>query len=159
DHGARREMPCLDEFFDLVEGGLLCGGVFGLVLVEIALWMPLLDFLDANAADFDEDADEAGNGGSGNKPARHHHHHRRRADLFTPDDARELQKRVLRMARKELAFCVGTQYRDAVKWCLQYADQDAQQDPEQQAWRPALDFYNRVVVPLSRLAAMGDVPI
>lgn len=116
---------------------------FGLVLLEIALWVPLLDFLDANASDFLEDTDARLRPES-------------KADVFSPDDARELQKRVMKVVRKELAFRVGREYRDAVKWCLTYADAD-ELDSEHEVWHPALEFYNRVVVPLSHLAKLEEL--
>lgn len=128
---------------------------FGLVLVEIALWLPLLDFLDANAADFlDEDQPQ----GSQDPQDQQQPEGRtlgRKMEMFTPDDARELQRRVVRMVRKELGFSMGMQYRDAVKWCLQYADQD-RLDGEGDDWHHALQFYDKVVVPLQRLTRMGE---
>lgn len=113
---------------------------FGLVLLEIALWIPLLDFLDANAADFLEEPESRTLS--------------KKMEMFTSDDAKELQRRVLRLVRKELAFSMGMQYRDAVKWCLQYADQD-QLRTEGDDWHPALEFHDKVVVPLSHLASTG----
>jgi len=118
---------------------------FGLVLVEIARWVPLDSFLPkVNSKKTGDKSPE--------KPRD-----------FTEENGKELQKRVLHFVNKELAFRVGTSYRDAVLWCLTQVDEKINSELKQMMndgavvareadWRSPLDFYNNVVVPLERLA-------
>jgi hypothetical protein len=119
----------------------------GLVLVEIARWMPLSSFLDVKTTS---------NANS--------HPPRLSSTMkdFSQADAEELQKRVLYFVDKEMAFRVGTPYCNAVRWCLTHADEKMKIEMQQVLsntglvasaevdWRPALDFYNNIVVPLGR---------
>jgi hypothetical protein len=120
----------------------------GLILVEIAFWQSLATFLDARVTKSTSDAKRSLSS---------------KSESFQQPDAEELQKRVLYRVDSELAFRVGTVYRDVVRWCLTMADEsharlvknmrgDSIQDEE---WHPALEFYNKVVVPLSQVARQG----
>ncbi|OJD23115.1 hypothetical protein ACJ73_05534 [Blastomyces percursus] len=93
---------------------------------------------------------------------------------FQRPEALELRRRVISRAERELAFRVGTPYFDVVKWCLEYADQHNDVDSTVYKntaadtaaaasategfndWHPALEFYNRVVVPLRKIANVGE---
>ncbi|KAF2791696.1 hypothetical protein K505DRAFT_409080 [Melanomma pulvis-pyrius CBS 109.77] len=121
---------------------------FGLVLVEIARWMPLASFLDNKKPST-----------ASAKPPQP----LTKMNNFTEASAKELQKRVLYFVDREMAFRVGTPYRDAVRWCLTRADEKMKSEVQQVLgngvmataeadWRPALEFYNNVVVPFERLA-------
>lgn len=111
---------------------------FGLVLVEIALWRPLSSFLDARP---NSSASSAAPPMVALSSKMHH---------FRRPEADELRRRVNGVVSSEMAFRVGSTYHNVVKWCLNYADQyDDSQGAERQ---PAVQFYNRVAVPLQRLA-------
>jgi hypothetical protein len=125
---------------------------FGLILVEIARWMPLSSFLDNKAA---------------RDPNPNTPQLSTTMDSFTETDARELQKRILYFVDREMAFRVGTRYRDAVRWCLTHADEKMESSLQELLdngvfataeldWRSALEFYNNVVVPLERLTSDDD---
>jgi hypothetical protein len=116
---------------------------FGLVLVEIALWMPLSSFLDPV------------NRSGANRPIS-----TSTVDLgakmkrFQAEEAMALKKRVEKRVEREFAFRVGSAYKDVVAWCLGFADEGRRQsdgDAEQEEWHPALMFYNHVVEPLQML--------
>jgi hypothetical protein len=66
---------------------------------------------------------------------------------FHKDEALELQRRVLALLDKEMAFKVGTRYCEVVRWCLAFVQRE-----EEEEWHPALGFYNHVVVPLEKCA-------
>ncbi len=106
----------------------------GLVLVEIALWMPLGSFLDVTDA-------------SGQKrfPSKERFH---RAEALT------LKTVVLDRLEKEFAFRLGTVYFEVVKWCLTLADLPLA-DPDDDPAHPALLFYNNVLAPLQGLKLNG----
>jgi hypothetical protein len=113
---------------------------FGLVLVEIALWVPLMSFLDA-----------VGNKSSKSEfsvslSSKMTHFHR--------TEALELQRRVYSRADRELSFRVGEKYYEAVKWCLKFADTPTDASHEEN-WHPALELYNKVVIPLEDVAKIG----
>lgn len=120
---------------------------FGLVLVEIARWMPLLSLLD-NKRD---------SAATSTAPQLS-----RTMKTFNQANGMELRKRALYIVEKDLAFRVGTSYRDAVRWCLTCADDNTEGDArertklvasaENSEWRPALAFFDNVVVSLERLA-------
>jgi hypothetical protein len=113
----------------------------GLMLVEVALWVPLRSFLDAK--------DPSGNGAAAGTVKLSSSMKR-----FHRDEAVVLMKRVLNRLDKEFPFRVGTVYYHAVRWCLTLADQPATGDDEDLP-RPALEFYNNVVAPLNRLSNLG----
>ncbi|KAK1832950.1 prion-inhibition and propagation-domain-containing protein [Podospora conica] len=109
---------------------------FGLVLVEIALWVPLGTFLDAAPSSRRKEGE-----GEGQK----------RAGILSRDmpefygpHANELRRRVLLRVEGELGFRVGSVYCEVVKWCLGYAEEGGEGEG-------AMEFYNRVVVPLGGL--------
>ena len=102
---------------------------FGLVLAEIAWWVPLSSFLDAEMK------------GSGVRLSSKMKH-------FGREQALELRRRVEIRLEKELAFRVGTVVCDVVRWCLRFGDSRSGDDVED--WQPALEFYENVVVPLER---------
>lgn len=107
----------------------------GLVLVEIALWVPLASFLDGITAT-----------GQRRFPTK--------IECFHRPEAMILKTMVLDRLKKEFAFRFGTVYYEAVKWCLTRADlplADLDEDPV----HPALEFYNNVLIPLEgiKLAA------
>ncbi|PGH11905.1 hypothetical protein AJ79_04597 [Helicocarpus griseus UAMH5409] len=164
---------------------------FGLVLAEIAWWVPLASFLDARASNgsvvtsqlsssspllssssvLSQDRSLTSTSTTATTSPRLSSTMKR----FHRPEALELQRRVCSRADRELAFRVGTTYFDVVKWCLGYADRHNDVDgtvinataivaPALDAnaaavedcddWHPALEFYNRVVVPLRRIANM-----
>ncbi|KAI9858398.1 MAG: hypothetical protein M1813_007502 [Trichoglossum hirsutum] len=110
---------------------------FGLVLVEIAWWVPLVSFLDSGAS--------RSTGASTPTPV----YLSSKMKRFHRIEALELRRRVVARSDRELAFRAGSAYFAAVKWCLSFGDQPGDQGDE---WHPALEFYNRVVVPLRKLA-------
>lgn len=118
----------------------------GLILVEIAFWQPLDSFLDARVTKSTSDTKRTLSS---------------KAETFHRVDAEELQKRVLYRVDSELAFRVGSVYRDVVRWCLTFADEAHVRLVEehmrgnlagQAEWHPALEFYNKVVAPLSQFS-------
>ena len=100
---------------------------FGLVLVEIAWWVPLRSFLDAEM--------KAPIAKLSSK-----------MKYYGREQALELRRRIYIRLERELAFRVGTTVCDVVRWCLQFADTRLGDDAED--WRPALEFYENVIVPL-----------
>jgi hypothetical protein len=113
---------------------------FGLVLVEIALWVSLITFLDAiesksSKSEFSVLLSS-------------------KMTQFHRTEALELQRRVQSRADRELAFRVGAKYHGAVKWCLNFADRSTD-GPQEEEWHPALEFYNEVVIPLADFAKFG----
>lgn len=91
----------------------------GLVLFGIALWGPLMDILAAKFQPGKEPPVSL-------SPTIKHFH---KAEAF------ELKRRVLIRLEYEMAYCVGTQYKEVVKWCLSL-----------QGSVTALDFYNTVAI-------------
>ncbi|OCK75839.1 hypothetical protein K432DRAFT_396936 [Lepidopterella palustris CBS 459.81] len=63
-------------------------------------------------------------------------------------EAKELQRRVLLLVDGDMSFRARTVYRDVVRWCLGFADKANTKEEE---WHPALEFNDRVVVPLESL--------
>jgi hypothetical protein len=120
----------------------------GLILVEIAFWQSLATFLDARVTKSTSDAKKLLSS---------------KSESFQRPEAEELQKRVLYRVDNELAFRMGTVYRDVVRWCLTMADESharlvqnvRENSTQQEEWHPALEFYNRVVVPLCQVARQG----
>lgn len=110
---------------------------FGLVLVEIALWVPLMTFLDAIEGKSRKTESSV--------PLSS------KMTYFHRIEALELQRRVQSRADRELAFRVGSTYYGAVNWCLNFADLSIS-GPQEEEWHPALEFYNEVVIPLTDLA-------
>ena len=100
---------------------------FGLVLVEIAWWVPLISFLDSETKSKSVELSS-------------------KMKHFGREQALELRRRIEFRLEKELAFRVGTAICDVVKWCLRFGDTRSEGDPED--WQPALKFYENVVVPL-----------
>jgi len=129
----------------------------GLILVEIALWVPLRSFLDATKKSSSSSATGSGSGSSssiqlGTKPASVN----LSADMktFHAPHALELKKRVLGRVDNELAFRVGSTYCQAVKFCLEFADRQTEGDAldgGEVGVHPAMEFYDNVVVPLASL--------
>jgi hypothetical protein len=132
----------------------------GLVLVEIALWMPLESLLKGKKA---AGSDGDGSGGAGEwrglqlgvpvkAPA---------VELsavmkeFYKPHAEELRKRVVARVESELAFRVGSPFCRAVQFCLEFADKRGEVsgtvDVGEVGVHPAMEFYNNVVVPLAAL--------
>lgn len=104
----------------------------GLVLVEIALWVPLKSFLSTKDK---EGKPKFASSKSG-------------AKSFHREEATVLKDLVVECVDKKVAFQMGTGYRDAARWCLQLADGGGSgTDAERE--HPALSFYNHVVVPLN----------
>lgn len=100
---------------------------FGLVLVEIAWWVPLSSFLDSEAKSSSVKLSS-------------------KMKRFGREQALELRRRIEYRLERELAFRVGTTICDVVKWCLRFGDTKSEDDLED--WQPALEFYENVVVPL-----------
>ncbi|RCI16451.1 hypothetical protein L249_2478 [Ophiocordyceps polyrhachis-furcata BCC 54312] len=111
----------------------------GLVLVEIALWMPLSSFLDAKPVV----GGKSSNDGPKLSPD---------MSVFYEPHATLLKKRVTGRVESEFRFRVGTTYYETTKFCLEFADRTMASEGDNMAPHPSLEFYNAVVVPLSRLA-------
>jgi len=141
----------------------------GLVLVEVALWMPLSSFLLAQPAGSRGGRSGAGNGGTGKNVGAAHLRQElaSRADSraeaitlsgdmreFLSEHAEELKRRVLGRVESELAFRVGTPYYHAVKFCLELPDRSELQGDVEDV-HPAMEFFNNVVVPLSAFVEMA----
>ncbi|KAK3375661.1 hypothetical protein B0T24DRAFT_616772 [Lasiosphaeria ovina] len=101
----------------------------GLVLFEIALWAPLMGLLAAKSKPV-----------PGKEPP---------SIMLSPEmtqfyeaEARELKRRVDMRVEAELAYRVGTKFRDVVQWCLNLPGPVT-----------AIEFYDRVAVPLEELSA------
>lgn len=100
----------------------------GLVLLEIALWGPLMDFLAAK-----------------------HRPGKDQPVALSPDmprfhevEATELKRRVMIRVNSELAYRVGTKYKEVVRWCL-----------DLEGPVTAIEFYNMVAIPLDELCDQG----
>ena len=115
----------------------------GLVLLEIALWQPLATFLKS---------DKPGSSGSSNGAGSSSVKLSPDMQVFHASHASILKKRVVAVADAELGFRVGTSYSAAVQFCLGFADRPALADTDEIPAHPVLEFYDNVVVPLSRLA-------
>ncbi|KAJ7117646.1 hypothetical protein C8R44DRAFT_879204 [Mycena epipterygia] len=63
-------------------------------------------------------------------------------------DTRALRWRMIEQMKKDLAFKMGTPYKDVVKWCL---TRDGGSDSSL-----AVEFYTKVVVPLWNISRWGD---
>ncbi|EJT82314.1 hypothetical protein GGTG_02288 [Gaeumannomyces tritici R3-111a-1] len=135
----------------------------GLVLLEVALWAPLSNFLEGRPARATSKvAATAANGTTTTTTARAEITLSKDMKTFHEPHARLLRRHVLRHVDAELAFRAGSPYRAAVGYCLGGDDDDADgaaagrdDDPwsvPSAAAHPALEFYDRVVVPLARLA-------
>ncbi|PFH57721.1 hypothetical protein XA68_14649 [Ophiocordyceps unilateralis] len=114
----------------------------GLVLVEMALWMPLSSFLEGKPIAGHQ---KSGAGSDAAKLCPD-------MAIFHEPHAALLKKRVMSRVESEFRFRVGTSYYEATKFCLDFADQKLAADEDSLAAHPSLEFYNAVVVPLSRLA-------
>ncbi|KIW69152.1 hypothetical protein PV04_05045 [Phialophora macrospora] len=100
----------------------------GLVLLEIALWGPLMGLLAAKHR-------------PGKEPP----------VALSPDmprfhevEAVELKRRVMIRVGSELAYRVGTKYKEVVRWCL-----------DLEGPVTAIEFYNMVAIPLDELCGQG----
>lgn len=121
---------------------------FGLILAEIAWWVPLLTFLDTNVP---------------TKPSPNHPPPPKlssRMSRFAHAEALELRRLIHVRIERDLAFRIGERFAAVVRWCLGFEEGGggvsvAAADPDAE-WRSALEFYNRVVVPLDRIAGEGD---
>ncbi|RMZ78799.1 hypothetical protein DV738_g3605, partial [Chaetothyriales sp. CBS 135597] len=100
----------------------------GLVLLEIALWSPLMSLLAAKHRPGKEPVVTL----SPNMPS------------FHEIEAIELKRRVLLRVGSELAYRVGTKYKDIVQWCLDLKGPVT-----------AIEFYNMVAIPLDELCGQG----
>jgi len=131
----------------------------GLVLLEIALWMPLGSFLESRKPIGVAPKPKADPGLQGLLPG----DGRLKPEvvelsgnmkLFHEPHAVELRKRVLARVEAELAFRVGSPYCRAVKFCLEFADMQADEGAAgvgEVGVHPAMEFYDNVVVPLAGL--------
>ncbi|KAK4235383.1 prion-inhibition and propagation-domain-containing protein [Achaetomium macrosporum] len=137
----------------------------GLVLVEIALWMPLSSFLEATAkkrndrgAAAPRDLIAALQLGGGKQATTGSVELSGDMKIFHEPHAMELKKRLMARVEAELAFRVGSPFYRAVKFCLEFADRNSQADPAvdgpgEVSVHPAMEFYDKVVVPLAGLAS------
>ncbi len=100
----------------------------GLVLLEIALWGPLIDFLAAKSR-------------PGKEPPIALSPDMRR---FHEAEAIELKRRVMIRVVHELAYRVGTKYKEIVQWCLNLDGPVT-----------AMEFYNMVAIPLDELCGQS----
>ncbi|KAK3372271.1 prion-inhibition and propagation-domain-containing protein [Podospora didyma] len=140
----------------------------GLVLVEIALWMPLASFLGGKPAAMicsscGKKRATATRAASGDSDGRSEGSGILAPDMkiFHAPHAAELKRRVIARAYAELGFRVGTKYAAAVKFCLEMGDNyvveaGSSRGSTEIPLHPALEFYNNVVVPLA--SASGDRP-
>lgn len=108
---------------------------FGLVLAEVAWWMQLKSMLDAKSLNPTSDENRV--------------QFSSKMKQFHKEAAMELQRRVIARVEGEMAFRVGSIYRNVVQWCLKYAEASREHEEE---WHPSLDFNDNVVVPLESLA-------
>ncbi len=137
----------------------------GLVLVEIALWMPLGSFLDGKPS-------RSGTGIGIATGVKGLALGERRAEsvilsgdmeTFHAPHAGELRKRVLARVENEMAFRVGSRYAEVVKFCLGFADRleggegtrSGGVEGGEVGLHPAMKFYDHVVVPLAQGGDMG----
>jgi hypothetical protein len=98
----------------------------GLVLFEIALWSPIMDMLAAkHRAGKEPPVTLAPN-----------------MKQFHEVEAFELKRRIDIRVEHELAYRVGTEYKELVQWCLNLKGSVT-----------ALDFYNTVAIPLDELCS------
>ena len=133
----------------------------GLVLAEIAWWVPLLSFLDAvipPSTDPSASASASVDANMGTNPVPLSS----KMKYFHRAEALALRRIVLLRIDHDLAFRVGTTYCNVVKWCLNFADSnanDGKKNGEQEGrnashhQHPALEFYNHVVMPLKGFLA------
>lgn len=126
---------------------------FGLMLLEIAYWRPLISFLDTKDVRSEAASDKQSLAII--LSSKMHHFH--------IDEAEALRQRLLKFVAQDLAFRVGTSYCKAVTWCLNCAEPGSNtalslenKDDPQDDWRPALAFYDNVAEPLARL--LGNLP-
>lgn len=110
---------------------------FGLVLLEIALWVPLSTLLDEKVSE--EKARKARKQGA--PPAVWLSP---KMDYFHKAEALELKYRVLGRLNSDLPFRVGSRMCAVIRYCLE------QEDSETEEWHPALGFHNNVVMPLEK---------
>lgn len=108
----------------------------GLVLAEIAWWRPLSYFYAqiAGLEDNPRRVEELPKQTQAQHP-------------FGTEEATEFKTAMLKRVRKELAFRVGSTYKDIVEWCLTCGDGTERGEGEL-----AVDFYTNVVVPLENKA-------
>ena len=97
----------------------------GLVLLEIALWGPLMDFLKPRKEKVSTTA---------LSPTMR---------TFHEAEALELKRRAMIRIEHELAYRVGSSYKEIVKWCLNLEGPVT-----------AIDFFNMVAVPLDTLCSV-----
>lgn len=131
---------------DAAEGYKLAYDLYslGMVLLEIALWVPIKSFLDAKKP-HRSSSEVAGSSLSS------------AVKSFRKEEAQSFRKLALDRVNKEAAFRVGSAYRDAMSWCLTYADQPASTGSfSSQDQPPALEFHDHVLVPLRRLSSDRD---
>ncbi|RDA88172.1 hypothetical protein CP532_6811 [Ophiocordyceps camponoti-leonardi (nom. inval.)] len=114
----------------------------GLVLVEIALWMPLTSFLDAKPVG-GKSSSSSSDGPYKLSPD---------MSVFHEPHAKLLKKRVVSRVESEFRFRVGNCYYETTMFCLGFADRTLRSEGGDMTPHPSLEFYNAVVVPLSRLA-------
>ncbi|KAL7804897.1 prion-inhibition and propagation domain-containing protein [Trichoderma aethiopicum] len=126
----------------------------GLILVEIALWKPLISFLEAKKSSSSSSSPAPSSSavqmGVPSKPTSVS----LSADMasFHKPHALELKKRVVGRVDSELAFRVGSPFCQAVTFCLKFADEQPDTgagDGGEVGVHPAMEFYNNVVVPLA----------
>lgn len=123
----------------------------GLVLVEIALWVPLSSFLLARVADSTtKTTSVVGTGTAAGASAKELG---TAPEAFGEEQAKTLRKHVLKRLESEFAFRVGIKYAEATRFCLEFRERVVKTEEEEGGLErhPALEFYNCVVVPLSRL--------
>ncbi|PHH93307.1 hypothetical protein CDD83_8006 [Cordyceps sp. RAO-2017] len=124
----------------------------GLVLVEIALWMPLSSFLEGKPV--------GGAQKSGTSSARDSVKLSPDMTVFHEPHAAALKKRVMNRVESEFRFRVGQFYYEATKFCLEFADRKVPINKDAYSFvaHPSLAFYNAVVIPLSRLVKAHSEP-
>ncbi|KAK7438184.1 hypothetical protein VKT23_018117 [Stygiomarasmius scandens] len=111
---------------------------FGLVLAEIAWWVPMEKIYGETMRKQPSGTESGGNRGV--TPSE-------RGWEWNARKSREFMQEVLKRVKKELAFRVGTTYQEAVMWCLRRGGYLEVDDGEL-----AGEFYDNVVVPLERIS-------
>ncbi|EEU42056.1 uncharacterized protein NECHADRAFT_101905 [Fusarium vanettenii 77-13-4] len=105
----------------------------GLVLLEIGIWAPLTSLFDSKRGKT-----------SSSRPSLS-------IDVkpFHSPEAKILRERVRSTIDKDLPFRMGSTYAALTRWCVDYSEQPSETMDEPP--NHALEFYNRVVEPLSSL--------
>ncbi|KAJ3722719.1 prion-inhibition and propagation-domain-containing protein [Lentinula guzmanii] len=98
---------------------------FGLMLAEIALWTPVLAIYQERLK---------------RRPTE-------QSPAFLEPQAMNLREEMVKIVERQLAFKIGSEYRDVVLWCLRQTEASMTADKEL-----AAEFYSKVVIPLETIS-------